>query len=558
MKKILLNLFLILNFVVLMNLCVNSAEIIDARVENCEVMVGTNSNPTRKDEFFKFFMTLSEGSKDVYLNDEKSNTRLKIVSNNYPVSSNNYFTESIMLIRSNSEDRTYYLSVTDKDGNETKYDKEFFIKSHDWTGETNIISVDIDSKIKMKSNGDNNHDNWERLEFTICTTLNTYDIAMNIKGEEPNDKILAHFNERGNYYIKDGLKYWNVYFVTVGAGERTFSFKAVDKNGNIKGDKKNISFYVCETEEEFYSKSAAGKNPGSDEGKTQGNNKGATGNEDGVDYGSTGKSEEILQNNNKDTNKEISGSGKNDGTGEGSCCKKEDFVTIKTPLKSSTVLIIKPNMDKINALDMVEKNLATVEEKNNEKIWNIWLDGEYEENELKVEVYDENYNKTSDYTFDETKEFSQSQTKIFEEAIKNEIRIEENPNQIKIILQIDNPYMEINGEKYEVDPGRGTKPLLKEGRTLLPIRAIVEKLGGKIYWDEKERKVTIDIFNKTIEMWIGKDKIKNNKIEEYIDECPQIINDRTMIPIRFVIQCLDHTEIEWYSKTKTVEIIYNY
>ncbi|MCD6426779.1 MAG: fibronectin type III domain-containing protein, partial [Caldisericaceae bacterium] len=65
---------------------------------------------------------------------------------------------------------------------------------------------------------------------------------------------------------------------------------------------------------------------------------------------------------------------------------------------------------------------------------------------------------------------------------------------ITITLQPGNPYMTVNGVKQEIDPGRGTKPVIipKWSRTVVPIRAIVEALGGTIEWDGKERKVTIN------------------------------------------------------------------
>lgn len=52
--------------------------------------------------------------------------------------------------------------------------------------------------------------------------------------------------------------------------------------------------------------------------------------------------------------------------------------------------------------------------------------------------------------------------------------------------------------------------------------------------------------------------ITRNSIPEKIDVPAQIINYRTMLPIRFVAQCLDYTVVEWNDSTKTVTITYNY
>ena len=124
----------------------------------------------------------------------------------------------------------------------------------------------------------------------------------------------------------------------------------------------------------------------------------------------------------------------------------------------------------------------------------------------------------------------------------------------KIELAIDDPYMYINGEQYEIDPGRGTYPVIVNSRTLLPIRAIVENLGGTIEWDEAEKRVSIDYMNKLIELWVDKDIISINEKQEQIDQPPVIINSRTMVPVRFVAENMG-CEVIWHEEGKRVEII---
>jgi len=131
-----------------------------------------------------------------------------------------------------------------------------------------------------------------------------------------------------------------------------------------------------------------------------------------------------------------------------------------------------------------------------------------------------------------------------------------------IILQVDNPYMTVNGLKQEIDPGRGTTPvIIKEwGRTVVPIRAIVEALGGTIDWDGNMRKVTINFKDTTIELWIDNPKAKVDGKETWIDSDnhnvkPIIQNSRTMLPLRFVAESLG-CSVDWNSTTKTITIKY--
>ena len=60
-----------------------------------------------------------------------------------------------------------------------------------------------------------------------------------------------------------------------------------------------------------------------------------------------------------------------------------------------------------------------------------------------------------------------------------------------ITIQIGNPEMTVNGITQEIDPGMGTVPVISNERTLLPVRAIVEALGGTVEWDENTRTASL-------------------------------------------------------------------
>ncbi|MCD6116931.1 copper amine oxidase N-terminal domain-containing protein [bacterium] len=122
--------------------------------------------------------------------------------------------------------------------------------------------------------------------------------------------------------------------------------------------------------------------------------------------------------------------------------------------------------------------------------------------------------------------------------------------------------MTVNNVSQEIDPGRGTKPVIipEWGRTVVPIRAIVEALGGTISWDGTERKVTINFDNATIELWIDSPRAKVNGTMVYIDSDnhsvkPIIVNDRTMLPLRFVAESLGCI-VDWDPNTRTITIAY--
>jgi hypothetical protein len=125
-----------------------------------------------------------------------------------------------------------------------------------------------------------------------------------------------------------------------------------------------------------------------------------------------------------------------------------------------------------------------------------------------------------------------------------------------IILQIGNSTFTVNGSTRTLD----SPPVIKNSRTLLPIRAIIESLGGTIGWDPNEKKVTVTLGSTNLELWIGKNTARVNGVDTPIDSSnskvvPEIINGRTMLPLRFVTENLG-CDVKWDGTTQTITITY--
>ncbi|MFA4953892.1 MAG: PQQ-binding-like beta-propeller repeat protein [Patescibacteria group bacterium] len=133
---------------------------------------------------------------------------------------------------------------------------------------------------------------------------------------------------------------------------------------------------------------------------------------------------------------------------------------------------------------------------------------------------------------------------------------EKEKSQTIIILQIGNPTCTVNGSSIALD----SPPVIKNGRTLVPIRVIIEALGGTVGWDGAARKVTVALGNATIELWISKNAATVNGVDTLIDSTnlkvvPEIINGRTMLPLRFVSENLG-CSVTWADATRTITITY--
>jgi len=149
-------------------------------------------------------------------------------------------------------------------------------------------------------------------------------------------------------------------------------------------------------------------------------------------------------------------------------------------------------------------------------------------------------------------------TTYFNVSIDGNTKIEVNFKRVDtvLVLRINDPTM-IKNEETKID--LDSPPVIKNSRTLLPMRAVAEALGAQVNWNEAARKVTITSTGTSIEMWIGKNLAYTNGKQVLIDPqnknvVPEIINGRTMVPVRFVAESLGAT-VSWDEKTKTITIV---
>ena len=92
-----------------------------------------------------------------------------------------------------------------------------------------------------------------------------------------------------------------------------------------------------------------------------------------------------------------------------------------------------------------------------------------------------------------------------------------------------------------------------ESRTIVPIRVISENLGAKVDWDAEEKTVTVEKDDKNLKLAIGEKTIYTNGVASEIDSPAQIINSRTMVPLRVISESLG-CEVTWDGEGKTVYI----
>ncbi len=133
------------------------------------------------------------------------------------------------------------------------------------------------------------------------------------------------------------------------------------------------------------------------------------------------------------------------------------------------------------------------------------------------------------------------------------------PDNSNIFYQIreDDVKVLINGQTVMFD----VSPQLINDRTMVPMRKIFEDVGAVVEWDDATQTVTAkrvtsdswDITTTEVKLTIGEKTIYINGVPQEIDVAPVVIDDRTLVPVRFISEALG-AKVEWLDESQVVKI----
>ena len=116
----------------------------------------------------------------------------------------------------------------------------------------------------------------------------------------------------------------------------------------------------------------------------------------------------------------------------------------------------------------------------------------------------------------------------------------------------------LNGNPIEFD----VPAQIINDRTMVPMRKIFESLGADVDWVEEQQGIVAIKDSKIIVMKIGSglmivsDILAGTQEEITLDVPPQIVDDRTLVPVRAISESLG-VSVDWVAETQTVVLTSN-
>lgn len=111
--------------------------------------------------------------------------------------------------------------------------------------------------------------------------------------------------------------------------------------------------------------------------------------------------------------------------------------------------------------------------------------------------------------------------------------------------------LEIDGQELD---GLSIPPIILNGYTLVPAREVFEKIGANVEWVSDIGQVYIKYNNNLVIIELDSQNAYVNGKKVKMDTEAKIINNKTMIPFRFVSEAFGF-DVSWDNSTRTINIV---
>lgn len=112
---------------------------------------------------------------------------------------------------------------------------------------------------------------------------------------------------------------------------------------------------------------------------------------------------------------------------------------------------------------------------------------------------------------------------------------------LSMLLSVSIPAMgadaiavKVDGKKIELD----VAPVIEKSRTLIPIRAVVEELGGNVIFNASTQAISINTADQEVKLTLNSKQALVNGASQELEVPAKAVDGRTLVPLRFVGEAL--------------------
>lgn len=123
-----------------------------------------------------------------------------------------------------------------------------------------------------------------------------------------------------------------------------------------------------------------------------------------------------------------------------------------------------------------------------------------------------------------------------------------------IVLTIGSPTMSVNGMAKTID-AEGSRATLYKGNTMLPLRSVVENMGGTVSWNASTRQIVMKYNGSTVTMTLGSKVAYSNGVQKTMTVAPFTDNGRTYVWLRS-LEFFPGVTVNWRADTRQATVVY--
>jgi hypothetical protein len=108
----------------------------------------------------------------------------------------------------------------------------------------------------------------------------------------------------------------------------------------------------------------------------------------------------------------------------------------------------------------------------------------------------------------------------------------------------------VNGQVVKFPNGQ---PMEMKGRVMVPLRGVFEAIDAVVEWDGESHHVVAHRGNEDVELTIGNRTARKNGAEIMMEVAPIVRHGSTLVPLRFLVESLGGS-VNYDAATDTVDI----